>query len=443
MKRIASIIISLALLLASAYALYACSGNEDMSQPWNISSDSSSIDVMTSFDNSSQPLSRRLGITCWGSLYMPDLEKGENSLLRGANHIRQMGSRVIKVACGNLSSQYPLDDWSGVHFERSVDIFRNDIFVRLFEMDFDTLFICVSERKGIRYVDGVSQEEYAYVENEFYLMTKYLLETYTGSGKTFILQNWETDNAVGYSLTNTEDDIFSLRSYADYINARQDGINRARNEFVMSKAKNVYVFGAIEINKLDDSYTRYKAVEHVVPYTYCDLYSYSSYEYKDKGIVSSAEDVAARVAKALRYYESKLPSPDCYPQPVYFGDSRLAITEFGYPDRADGYSGEWQKMVVEGHLMAMSELSLQYVVYWQLCCNEPFGEHVNEIKNMKPSLLREYELHPGDINGFYLIRPDGEATYTYYYLKEVIAQNSIGVKAELPKPWILNKTRRI
>ena len=435
MKKIISLLLAAALaVLLAGGALCACAGNNPPPQDTGNPPEKEET-AITSFDNSQNALSQKIGVTCWGSLYMPSLGAEENSLLRGAEYVRETGSRVIKLACGDLSAQYSLDDWEGVSFERSVDVFRHEVFVRLFSMDFDTFFISVPERKAIRYADGVSKEEAAYVEEEFYLMTKYLLETYRGSGKIFILQNWETDNAIGYSLTDTEDDIFLMRSYADYYNARQDGINRARDEFVMSEEKNVYVFGAIEINKLDASYTRYKAVDYIVPYTYCDLYTYSSYEYKDKGKVTSAAAVCARLTEARHYSESKLPPAENYPQPVYFGDKRLAVTEFGYPDRADGYGGQWQKMVAEGHLMAMEKLPLQYVVYWQLCCNEPTGDRADEIRRLAPASLRVYEFVPGDVNGFYLLRPDGERSYTYNYFKEAIAQNSVAAEAECPAAW--------
>lgn len=390
---------------------------------------------ITVFDNSQNPIAERLGITCWGCRYMPDLEAEENSLLRGAEYILEAGGKVIKIACGDLRVQYPLDDWSGVTFERSVDVFRHDVFRTLFAMDFKTFFISVPERSAINFRDGVSKEEEAYVEEEFYQMTKYLLETYKGSGKTFVLQNWETDNALSYSMNGTEDDYLLLYSYADYFNARQDGINRARDEFVMSEKKNVYVFGALEVNKLSDSYTRPKAVDYVVPNTYCDLYTYSSYEYKDRGVVRSAQDVCDQLSEALNYYASQLPAEKNYPQPVYFGDRRLAVTEFGYPDYADGYKSEWQKMVAEGHLLAAEELGLQYFVYWQLCDNEVIGNNASEINRLSPAELRGYAFAPGDLNGFWLIRPDGVKTYTYNYFKQAILQDSAAAEAEKPSAW--------
>ena len=385
------------------------------------------------FDNTTKTFASRIGVTNWGARYMPGLGE-ENSVVYGAERILETGSKVIKIACSDPEGQYPLDDFGEFNAEKGEDILKLEPFRKVFSMPFETYFISFSERNDVKWADGMSGEETAYVEEEFYGAAKYLLETYRGTGKTFILQNWETDNYVRYYF-GKEEDWLICRRYADYTNARQDGINRARDEFVMSAEKKVCVFGALEVNKLDTSDTLTKAVAEIVPYTYCDLYTYSSYEYKDKGKVASAEEVASSLAVALGYYKSKLPKEEKYPQKMYFGDKRLAITEFGYPDKADGYSGEWQKMVAEGHILAMENLDLQYIVYWQLCCNEVTAPNASEIGKLSSAQLRKYPFKAGDLNGFYLLRPDGAKTYTYNYLKAAIETNDRRAEAAKPPAW--------
>lgn len=385
-------------------------------------------------DNTSSPYAERVGITNWGAMYMPSLPEDKTSLLYGAEKILESGGKVIKIACGDPKSQYPLDDWSGESFSACVDVLKNARYAELFQMDFKTFFISITEQSRAKYTDGMSEEEKESVEREFYEATKYLLETYRGSGKTFILQNWETDNYIRYSMEGM-DEVIVLRRYAEYFNVRQDGINRARAEFGMDEEKNVFVFGALEINKLDGSYTYSKAVDYVVPYTYADLYAYSSYEYKDKDKFKNAEEISVALQAAMGYYRSKLPEKERYPQPVYFGDNRLAITEFGYPDKADGYSGEWQKTVAEGHLLALDACRLQYAVYWQLCCNELVGENASVIKKLSPTALRAYNFSAGELNGFYLLRPDGVETYSFSYLKEVFKSNSKDAEGKKTSVW--------
>ncbi len=406
-KKIISFIIAFSFMLTAI----ACNKKSNIT---NNSNDELEIEL---FDNTLSPISERIGVTNWGARYMPDLDDGEYSLLKGASYISELGSKVIKIACGSPDKQYPLDDFSSLNMVTCVDALKYSVYKDLFEMDFSTYFISITETARVAYADGVTEEEKQKVEEEFYQATKYLLETYRNTGKTFILQNWETDNYVVQSISGNNAE-FVLRNYAKYFNARQDGINKARKEFVMSKKNNVYVFGALEINKLSSEY-RNRAVDYVVPYTYADLYTYSSYEFKDKSVVSSADSVCEKLTEAMNYYKSKLPDYNNYPQKAYFKDNRLAITEFGYPDKADAYSGQWQKMVTEGHVLAVKSLGLQYGVYWQLCCNEILGEAEQNVKGLSVTELRNYNFTKNDFNGFYLLRPDGEKTLTYHYLKQL------------------------
>ncbi len=386
-----------------------------------------------SFNNSNNSLNEKIGVTNWGAVYMPGLDSSDTSLIKGMNYIEELGSKVIKIACGNPSTQYPLDNFSN-NFSSSVDVFKEEHFKEVLDSThFTTYFISVPERNQITFHDGVTKEEREYVSNEFYEMTKYLLNEYQGSGKVFILQNWETDNYISYRLDG-ENDLVITRRYADYYNARQDGINKARDEFDMTNDKLVKVFGAIEVNKLSD-YSKPRAVDVVVPYTYADLYCYSSYEIKDKGVIKNSEELMNKLSELIDYYETKLPDTSNYPGRVYIEGSRICITEFGYPDKADDYNGEWQKMVVEGHLMTIENKNLQYGVYWQLCDNEVVGNAKTNIKNLKYLDLREYEFNPGDLNGFYLIRPDGVKTYTYNYLRNVFENNMLNVNGEIPSAW--------
>ena len=72
---------------------------------------------------------------------------------------------------------------------------------------------------------------YEMVRQEFADLTKYLLSTYAQSGKTFILSNWEGDNAYGayYDMCSNDTQRQLLTdAYVGYINARQDGIIAGR-----------------------------------------------------------------------------------------------------------------------------------------------------------------------------------------------------------------------
>ena len=136
-------------------------------------------------------------------------------------------------------------------------------------------------------------DSYLNEEEQFYELTKYLLETYGSMGKNFVYQNWEGDwmlRGTGVNWENNPnlipDDIEWLTSgMARMFRARQRGTERARNE-IQNVTSNVY--NGIEFNKLwlNVGGNRVLIMENgtpgvlanVVPHTRIDLTSWSAYD---------------------------------------------------------------------------------------------------------------------------------------------------------------------
>ena len=74
--------------------------------------------------------------------------------------------------------------------------------------------------------------EAAAERDQMYRLTKYLLTAYADSGKTFILQNWEGDHILvpGAGLDGADPDPVRVQGMIDWWNARQDGVQQARQE---------------------------------------------------------------------------------------------------------------------------------------------------------------------------------------------------------------------
>ena len=169
----------------------------------------------------------------------------------------------------------------------------------------------------------MSEEEKARISRETYDVAKYLLREYNGTGKTFVLQNWEGDNMMGTNFCRVGKDGYlydtrtdgsfedataetdakvkrSLQGLVDWFNARQAGVDKAVKE--LGKFTDVTVKHALEIN-----FIYVEGVDHapypypdspilldtVVPYTDCDLYSYSK-------PISMARGTAWRVVQCAR-----------------------------------------------------------------------------------------------------------------------------------------------
>src|SRR5207302_3779716 len=85
------------------------------------------------------------------------------------------------------------------------------------------------------YLPGMAQssDRQKAEENEFYQLTKYLYSRFSGSGKTFVLKNWEGDwAALGGQGSSSNGDIppNHVQDMIAWLKARQAGVTRARNE---------------------------------------------------------------------------------------------------------------------------------------------------------------------------------------------------------------------
>jgi len=364
-------------------------------------------------DAHEKPLAERIGVTYWGARYEPFLEEYGSGMASARAQLKKLGVRVTKLATLDMEGNYPFDDWSGYPLDSLVHVLRHPVYRQfLDDKFFKTYFLSAYETNNVVWWDGLDAAEKAYVVTSFYDATLYLLSEYSGTGKTFILQNWEADNALGYVYGDFPDT--AVQGMTDYFNARQEGIRQAREK---AGARRVSVFGGIEVNflKLTPPGGAPRVVDAIVPHTSADIYLYSCWETKDKwdigdhGEEANIAAIKEAVTAALAYLNEKAPASE------YFGSKNVAISEFGYPElggerahpEIDGDA--WQRMVVQAVIEAGLAYGAQYMVYWELYCNDP-AQPIADLTQV----LNE------DMNGYWLIRPDGTKCAVYNYLQSLL-----------------------
>ena len=320
-------------------------------------------------------------------------------LNEGADQILALGSRVIKVWLHKgYAGAYPFNSqWPTVN--SMTELVKTPYFETMIDNPFTTIVFEAFEFCSVNWKDGISETEKSGIESEFYELTKYLLTRYRDTGKTFILQNWEGDNAIGTNSTPV-----MIQGMIDWLNARQTGIEKARNETGMH---GVFVFGCAEVNKIPckgNSFSYPLVVDAVIPKTHCDIYSFSAWFSKEPG-------TEERIVEQLDYLASKAPPS------VFFESKNIMIGEFGCPESLAskyGESGEVQMENVKKQLKLALDWGVRYAVYWQLYCNE-IKKNTNYIKG---------ENAPAEkLNGFWLIRPDGSKTPLWHYLNNLLTLN--------------------
>ena len=348
----------------------------------------------------------RVGVTHVAGLYhLTD----KDFLSEGADEILALGSRVIKVwffsgkRSDRLVNSYPYNSqWPKVN--SLVEGAESPYFAELFSKPFTTYIMKVSAlgREEGYWRKGISDEQKRDEQRQFYELAKHLLTQYKGTGKTFVLQHWEGDWMVrGCFDGKAEPAPQALSNMVEWLNARQAGVNQAREELGQP---GVRVYHAAEVNRVVQTMESGfpNMVNKVLPHTKLDLISYSAWDsatshHSDPNVLGNALDFIAAHAPD---------SPD-------FGNCNVYLGEFGMPESR--FSLEQIQTAIPNAVETGLDWGCPYVVYWQLYCNEM------KDPNATPPVTSN-----DAVKGFWLIRPDGSKSWVWDYFQGLFAASDRG-----------------
>lgn len=316
----------------------------------------------------------------------------EDFLNEGADQIMALGSRVIKFWLHKPQQSYPFNSqWPKTN--SPVDIAKSPYFIELFNKPMTTyILMCFSTGADAGYWrKGLTEDQKLQEQQQFYDLAKYLLTTYKGTGKTFVLQHWEGDWLIRGNYNGKVDPTpEAIRAMIEWLNARQNGANQARQE---AGPIGVQVYHAAEVNRVVDSMREGKpnVVNKVLPHTNLDLVSYSAWD----SVTAHFENPQV-FREALDFIAAHMPdSPD-------FGDRNVYVGEFGMPENK--YSLGQIQTAIPNAIKTALDWGCPYIVYWQLYCNE-----LADRQYLPPVHNNEA------VRGFWLIRPDGSRAWTWEY----------------------------
>jgi len=275
--------------------------------------------------------SPRLGVAHWGGKYY---FTDDPFLQEGADEIEKLGTRFIKLGFSrNYQMDYPFNHiWAQYDIQNMTALANTDYFRYVFEK-FDVILLeayCFATH-GKLHPDG-GFEGYTHVDakkdfDEFSNLTMNLITKYHGTNKIFILQSWEGDNQLlGYSDDMEDPTELEIEGFIRWMHARQEGVEHGRRRFGESSVK---VWHAMEVNAISrslDSPPQPCVTDLVVPFTHCDLYSYSMWETWALGDpVEIRQNLVERLNRLKERAWNDGP----------FGDYCVYIGEFGAPENHD------------------------------------------------------------------------------------------------------------
>jgi len=339
------------------------------------------------------PFADRLGVTHdWGHYHFTT----KDFLTEGADEIAATGSHVIKLwlSPDTRYAYAPNSTWPA--YTNMVDTVKVSYFANALKRpEFHTYILNALPADDTTAGEcpnwmTYTSTNYNSVHDAFKNLTVYLMQTYKGTGKTFILQNWESDNA-SQKFAIPLSTPANANALIGWLNARQDGITDGR---AAAANTGVSVYGAAEVNYLgarnpNDAW----AIDRVVPWTHMDLYSYSCYSY-------DTEYSASTIQTNLSYIKTMAPDSPT------FGANNVYVGEFGTPQNAADVQNEWtQYSLTYTQAKAALDWGALYVVYWQIFDNE-------------------YNSSTGKYNGYWLRKSDGTYAMSWSFIHDTCAQNA-------------------
>jgi hypothetical protein len=232
---------------------------------------------------------------------------------------------------------------------------------------------------------------------EFYDLAKYLYQQYVGSGKTFILKNWEGD-WIGLQGYNTSVNISNsmVSDMIAWLSAREQGVTHARQD--SANTSGVSVFDAVEVNRVLD-YAQQgltRVINAVVPKVRPDMVTYSSYDStaqhgQDAGGLANSLNQALTTIKQMA------------PDPLGLGSRRILISEYGLFENSYANEAVWRTQTI---LSTAKSAGIAGAFLWNVFDNECKSSNGQAAPVGLPpgNPMRPQD---GQCRGLWAVRPDG------------------------------------
>lgn len=345
---------------------------------------------------------QQLGVTHVAGDYT--LDDNEDFLNEGARQILTTGTKAIRVWFFDPDGSYWRNSNWGEVSDNLVDIAQHPYYRALFEKPFEVYVLTAYSEvdDDLHYFRrGIGPDKEARETEAFYELTTHLMTTYNGTGKTFIFQHWEGDWAIRGSYDSSpsgDPSQLAIDGMARWLNARQAGVEQARNELTNSDVK---VYHASECNLVQIALDgRPTLVNDVWPQTNLDLYAYSAYD-----TIGIAQDdyspgqiySRTKIREALDYMAQKAPDSPT------FGHKNVYIGEYGWPIEERGVTRAMRVIQVTTEESIL--WGCPYILYWQVYDNE---------------CSTSWSPQNDECRGFWLLRPDGTDSEAMTYFENLL-----------------------
>lgn len=287
-------------------------------------------------------------------------------LLEQARQIRGMGSNLLKISFGRGSAKRYGTEAAAVKARTTLEYLQaSPEMLQALDMDFRYYQAWVHSYSGAEWHDGITLAEARQLYDEMYAMTAWLLKRYSGTGKMFMLGNWEGDwQLLGRQKRDAEPTPKAITGMIALLKIRQLAIDTAKAQI---PHQNVEVYHYLEVNLVRKAMAGQPSVAHsVLPAVDVDLVSYSSYEAIKQSPKPDLEAIRQPLTETLAYLEAQM-----RPKAGLPFTRRVFIGEYGYhADRSKPLTVEQQFMKSRFVMQSAIGLDLPFALIWQMYNNE-------------------------------------------------------------------------
>ncbi len=289
-----------------------------------------------------------------------------SGLIEQAEQVRGLGSNLLKISFAQGAAPNYGTEAAARKATTTLEYLQaSPELQQALDMDFTWYQAWVHSFTDAKWRDGVNMTEARLYYDEMYALTAWLLERYSGTGKVFMLGNWEGDwLLLGRQNREADPSLTAVEGMIAWMKIRQLAVDNAR---AAVPHKDVEVYHYIEVNLARKAMQgRASIALSVLPEANPDLVSYSAYEAIKQSPTPDLMAIRQPLEQILAYLEGQLPSKAGLPF-----KRRVFIGEYGYhADKSKPLTVKQQYMKSRFVMQSAVALDLPFALIWQMYNNE-------------------------------------------------------------------------
>jgi hypothetical protein len=310
-----------------------------------------------------------------------------------------IGSDIIKISIAKKELEKQGHDATAC--ESLTDVVRHPHFKHVFDLPYRVMLLWAHGGSEGWHRKPMSEHQKASLRKEFFDLTRHLLTEYRGTGKTFLIGNWEGDWLAGGQSVGKDADLDPQRieAFQEWLDIRTKAIDDAKQD---CPSDGVAVYSYLEVNHVSRARVKgcKRLVNTVLPRSRVDYVSLSSYEMFGYSLWSKPRDEATirpLIVETLDYVEKHLPPRTIAGKRVFIGEIGFTVDEIQRKQKLTAHHADREQARLA---LIQAKVSLEWGVplwlWWSIFDSndgtDSFGL-VHQATGKRSTLFKEFQTY--------------------------------------------------